>query len=49
MAYLDHADAAERIDAVVVDSIREGATTPDLGGSMKTDEVGAWIAERVAS
>lgn len=38
---------AERVHAAVVASIREGATTPDLGGSLTTSQVGDWIVERV--
>jgi 3-isopropylmalate dehydrogenase len=40
-------DGAERIHDAVVASIREGATTPDLGGTLATSQVGDWIVERV--
>jgi 3-isopropylmalate dehydrogenase len=49
LAHLGHAEAARQVDDAVRESIREGATTPDLGGSMTTAEVGGWIAERTAS
>lgn len=45
---LGHTDAAERVEAAVRASIREGKTTPDLGGEETTDGVGAWIAHRAA-
>ena len=40
-------DGASRVHETVVASIREGATTPDLGGKMSTSQVGDWIVERV--
>lgn len=45
---LGHKEAAGRVEDSVVASIAEGMTTPDLGGSLSTEEVGAWIAERSA-
>ena len=47
--HLGHPDTARRIEAAVEASIRERATTPDLGGSMSTAQVGAWIRERLAA
>ncbi|MEX2466116.1 MAG: isocitrate/isopropylmalate dehydrogenase family protein [Gemmatimonadota bacterium] len=38
---------AERVHEAVVASIREGRTTPDLGGSLGTAGVGDWIVERL--
>ncbi len=38
---------AERVHDAVVASIREGAATPDLGGTLSTSQVGDWIVERV--
>lgn len=49
LEHVGHADAARRIDDAVAASVAEGRTTPDLGGDLSTDEVGAWIAERVAT
>ncbi|MBT3345947.1 MAG: isocitrate/isopropylmalate dehydrogenase family protein [Gemmatimonadetes bacterium] len=37
--------AAERIEAAVRTIMAEGAATPDLGGTMKTDELGRAIAD----
>lgn len=41
--------AAERVEAAVDAALREGVRTPDLGGEATTEEVGRWIAERVAA
>jgi 3-isopropylmalate dehydrogenase len=49
LSHLGHAQAAEGVEEAVRGSVREGATTPDLGGTMTTSEVGAWIAERATS
>jgi 3-isopropylmalate dehydrogenase len=37
------AGAAGEVEAAVYGSIREGRTTPDLGGPLGTDQVGDWI------
>jgi 3-isopropylmalate dehydrogenase len=47
---LDHLgfqEAAGKIDATVLEAVRHKKTTADIGGSMGTKEVGAWIAQRV--
>jgi len=47
---LDHLgfqEAAGKIDAAVLEAVRQKKTTSDIGGSMGTKEVGAWIAQRV--
>lgn len=46
--FLGHAEAAKVIDEAVSRSFREGQTTPDLGGSLTTSQVGDLIA-RAAS
>jgi 3-isopropylmalate dehydrogenase len=46
--YLGHSEAAKVIDDAVSRSFREGQTTPDLGGSLTTSQVGDLIA-RAAS
>ena len=38
---------AERLNAAVVESIRQKRTTQDIGGGLGTREVGDWIAARV--
>lgn len=46
--HLGHADAAAAVAEAVRASIDEGVRTPDLGGEHATDEVGRWLASRVA-
>jgi 3-isopropylmalate dehydrogenase len=45
--YLGHADAAGELERVLATSLREGHTTPDLGGSLTTSEVGDWMARGI--
>jgi len=47
LEHLGHAEAASRAEAVVRDAIRENVTTPDLGGTSGTREVGDRIAARL--
>ena len=47
---LDHIDwpaEARAIEHAVQAAIKEGITTPDLGGKMGTKQVGDWLAEKV--
>ena len=46
--YLGHAEAARVIDEAVARTLREGQTTPDLGGSLTTSQVGDVIARAVS-
>ena len=48
-AYLGWNAEAQAIEDAVLAAICEGKTTRDLGGSLGTREVGAWLTERVAS
>jgi 3-isopropylmalate dehydrogenase len=43
LEHLGHDPAAERVRRAVEASLREEATTPDLGGSLGTAAVGEWI------
>lgn len=45
---LGHETAARVVEGAVVQSLRKGRTTPDLGGTLTTSEVGDWLARRVA-
>ncbi|HLX06318.1 MAG TPA: isocitrate/isopropylmalate dehydrogenase family protein [Thermoanaerobaculia bacterium] len=45
---LGHAAAARTIEAAVADSLRQGQTTPDLGGSLTTSQVGDLLAAAVS-
>jgi 3-isopropylmalate dehydrogenase len=43
--YLGHADAATMIEDAVARSMREGQSTPDLGGTLTTSQVGDLLAK----
>jgi len=45
--YLGHQEAAQAVEAAVARSMREGQTTPDLGGSLTTPQVGDLLARAV--
>src|SRR5436305_1612006 len=45
--YLGHQEAAQAGEAAVASSMREGQTTPDLGGSLTTSQVGDLLARAV--
>ncbi len=47
LEYLGHAEAARDVESAVVEAIRQERTTPDLGGSLGTHEVGEWICSRL--
>ena len=49
LAHLGLTEESQKIEDAVVQAVREKKTTVDVGGSMGTREVAAWIAERVAS
>jgi 3-isopropylmalate dehydrogenase len=47
---LDHLgfpEAARKIDAAVLEAVRQKKTTSDTGGDLGTIEVGRWVAEKV--
>jgi 3-isopropylmalate dehydrogenase len=48
LAHLGLTAEAEKIEAAVLDAVRQKKTTSDIGGQLGTREVGAWVAERVA-
>jgi len=48
LAHLGLNNEAEKIEAAVLEAVRQKKTTQDIGGSMGTKEVGQWIADRVA-
>ena len=45
--FLGHAEAAKAVEDAVARSVHEGQTTPDLGGSLTTSQVGDLIARGV--
>jgi 3-isopropylmalate dehydrogenase len=46
---LGHAEAADEMEKAVAERIRAGETTRDLGGGLKTGEVGDRIARAIAA
>jgi 3-isopropylmalate dehydrogenase len=47
LSHLGMAREAEKIDAAIVEAVRQKKTTEDIGGTLGTKECGEWIAERV--
>jgi 3-isopropylmalate dehydrogenase len=45
--YLGHGEAAKTIEEAVARSMREGQSTPDLGGSLTTSQVGDLLARAI--
>jgi 3-isopropylmalate dehydrogenase len=48
LAHLGSGEAARKIEAAVLEAVRQKRTTQDIGGSLGTKEVGEWVAGRVA-
>ncbi len=48
LAHLGMQAEAEKIEAGVLDAVRQGKTTVDIGGRLGTREAGGWVAKRVA-
>jgi len=46
--FLGHGEAAQAVDAAVRRSMQEGRSTPDLGGTLTTSQVGDLLAKSVA-
>jgi 3-isopropylmalate dehydrogenase len=49
LAHLGMADEAQKIEAAVLEAVRQKKTTVDIGGTLGTREAGEWVAEKVAS
>ena len=49
LEYLGFPEVSSQIEEVVREAIREDKTTPDLGGTLGTREVGNWICARLLS
>ena len=45
--HLGFPEAAQKIESAALEAVQQKKTTSDIGGSMGTKEVGAWIAQRV--
>jgi len=49
LAHLGMAVEAQKIEAAVLEAVRQKKTTADIGGTLGTREAGEWVAQRVAS
>jgi 3-isopropylmalate dehydrogenase len=49
LAHLEFPEAAGKIEAAVLEAVRQKKTTQDVGGSLGTKDVGDWIAGGLAS
>jgi len=47
LAHLGFAREAGKIEAAVLEAVRQKKTTQDIGGVLGTREAGAWVAEKV--
>src|SRR5207302_7401647 len=49
LAHLGMAGEAQKIEAAVLEGVRQKKTTADIGGTLGTREAGDWVAQRVSS
>ncbi len=49
LAHLGMSSEAQKIEAAVLEAVRQKKATADIGGTLGTRETGQWVAERVAS
>jgi 3-isopropylmalate dehydrogenase len=49
LAHLGMAGEAQKIEAAVLEAVRQKKTTADIGGTLGTREAGEWVAQRLAS
>jgi 3-isopropylmalate dehydrogenase len=49
LSNLGMAGEAQKIEAAVLEAVRQKKTTTDIGGTLRTREAGEWVAKRVAS
>jgi 3-isopropylmalate dehydrogenase len=48
LANLGMTKEAQKIDAAVLEAVRQKKTTSDIGGTLGTCEVGEWVAEKIS-
>ena len=48
LAHLEMAGEAQKIEAAVLEAVRQNRTTADIGGRLGTREAGEWVTQRVA-
>ena len=49
LAHFGMAGEAQKIEAAVLEAVRQKKTTADIGGTLGTREAGEWVAQRLAS
>jgi 3-isopropylmalate dehydrogenase len=49
LGHLGLTKVAARIEAAVLEAVRQKKTTQDIGGALGTREVGQWVAEKVGN
>ena len=49
LAHLGMAADAQKIEAAVLEAVRQKKTTADIGGTLGTREAGEWVAQRIAA
>jgi len=48
LRHLEFPKEADRIEAAVLEAVRQKKTTQDIGGKLGTYEAGEWVAEQIA-
>ena len=48
LAHLGMTKEAEKIEAAVLEAVRQKKTTQDIGGALGTREAGEWIAKKIS-
>jgi len=49
LGHLGMSAEAAKIEAAVLEAVRQKKTTQDIGGSLGTREAGEWVAEKVTN
>jgi len=49
LRHLEFGEEADKIEAVVLEAVRQKKTTQDLGGSLGTKEAGEWVVQALSS
>jgi isocitrate/isopropylmalate dehydrogenase len=49
LGHLGLTKESQKIEAAVLEAVRQKKTTQDVGGSLGTKEVGEWVAKKVQS
>ncbi len=48
LAHLGMTGESQKIEAAVQEAVKQKKTTPDIGGTLGTEEAGEWVAEKVS-